>query len=196
MTPRRRAPRAEDAGPPPALAVLELESLARGAVVVDALVKRAQVEVQLAEGVSTGKYVIVFVGPVAEVEEAFKAGEELGGALVMDRLLLTQLSSDVRDALAGTLAKPAAGDALGLIETQTVAAAIASADAAVKAAKVKLTAWRLARGIGGKGFFTLAGVQHDVEAAIEAAGAAIAPPLLIAAELIQRPHSDAKGEGL
>jgi microcompartment protein CcmL/EutN len=180
----------------PALAVLELESLARGAVVVDALVKRAQVEIQVAEGVSTGKYVIVFVGPVAEVEEAFKAGEEIGGALVMDRLLLPQIAGEVQRALGGKTAEADRGDALGLIETQTVAAAIASADAAVKAAKVKLTSLRLARGIGGKGFYTLAGVQHDVEAAIQAAGAAIAPHLLIASELIQRPHADARGEGL
>lgn len=176
--------------------MLELESLARGAVVVDALVKRARVVVELAEGVSTGKYVIVFVGEVAEVEEAFKAGEELGGALVMDRLLLPQVAAQVRGALAGAGAQAAPSDALGLVETQTVAAAIASADAAVKAAKVKLTSLRLARGIGGKGFFTLAGVQHDVEAALEAGGAAIAPHLLIAAELIQRPHAEARGEGL
>lgn len=176
--------------------MLELESLARGAVVVDALVKRAQVEVFLAEAVSTGKYVIVFVGAVAEVEEAFKAGEELGGALVMDRLLLPQVARGVRSALEGQPAQAAAGDSLGLFETQTVAAAIAAADAAVKAARVKLTSLRLARGIGGKGFFTLAGVQHDVEAALEAGGAAISPHLLIAAELIQRPHADARGEGL
>ena len=180
----------------PALAVLELESLARGAVVVDALVKRARVEIQFAEGVSTGKYIIVFVGPVAEVEEAFKAGEELGGPLVMDRLYLPQVAHEVRRALSGKAADAEHGDALGLIETQTVASAIASADAAVKAARVKLTALRLARGIGGKGFYTLAGVQHDVEAALQAAGAAIAPHLLIAAELIQRPHVDARGEGL
>lgn len=182
--------------PGPALAVLELESLARGAAVVDALVKRARVVVHIAEGVSTGKYVIVFTGEVAEVEESFKAGEELGAALVMDRLLLPHAALRVRRALVGQIDLVTPGDALGLFETQTVAAAIAAADAAVKVARVKLTAMRLARGIGGKGFFTLAGVQHDVEAALEGAGAAIAPHLLIAAELIQRPHADAKGEGL
>lgn len=189
-------PGSANALPGPALAVLELESLARGAVVVDALVKKARVRVHLAEGVSTGKYVILFTGEVAEVEESFKAGEETGAALVLDRLLLPMAALRLRQALGGKLDLVTPGDALGLVETQTVAAAVAAADAAVKRARVKLTALRLARGIGGKGFFTLAGHQHDVEAALEGAGAAIQPELLVAAEIIQRPHADARGEGL
>ena len=51
----------------PALGLLELESLARGVVVADALVKQAAVHIALAEPVTPGKYLLVFTGAEAEV---------------------------------------------------------------------------------------------------------------------------------
>jgi hypothetical protein len=65
--------------------------------------------------------------------------------------------------------------------------------AALKKANVRLTALQLAKGIGGKGWFSLAGVQHDVEAALDGAAASVEPHLLVATELIQRPHADLRG---
>ncbi len=180
----------------PALALLELESLARGVVVADALVKKAEVVIAIAEAVTPGKYLLVFTGPVAEVEESFRAGEEAGQALVLDRLLLPQVAAQVVAALGGRLDDVAAEDAVGLVETHTVAAAILAADTAVKRAKVKLTQLQLAKGIGGKGWFTLAGEQHDVEAALEGAAAAVQPALLVATEIIQRPHAALRGRVL
>lgn len=181
----------------PALGLLELESLARGVVVADALVKRAQVSIAIAEAVTPGKYLLVFFGAVAEVEESFKAGEEVGKALVLDRLFLPQVALQVVDALGGRpLAKVGPLDAVGLVETHTVASALLAADTAVKRAQVKLTHLQLAKGIGGKGWFTLAGAQADVEAALEGAGAAIAASLLVATEIIQRPHAELRGRVL
>jgi microcompartment protein CcmL/EutN len=62
---------------------------------------------------------------------------------------------------------------LGVIETYSIVSAITSADAAVKAATVKLIEIRIARGLGGKGFVFLTGdvgaVQSAVKAAIESA---------------------------
>ena len=174
----------------PALGLLELESIARGVVVVDALVKKARVRVFLAEAVTPGKYLIVFSGEVAEVEESMRAGELAGGALVIDRLLLPQLAMGVRLALSGKAEARRAGDAVGIVETHTVASAVLAADTAVKRAQVRLTQLHLAKGIGGKGWFTLAGDQHDVEAALDGAWAAIQPQLLVATEIIQRPHAE------
>jgi len=181
----------------PALGLLELESLARGVVVADALVKQAAVRIAIAEPVSPGKYLLVFTGGEAEVAESFKAGVEAGGALVLDSLHLPHISEAVVEALLSSkLAKADADASVGIVELSTVAATLRAADVALKAAHVKLTHFQLAKGIGGKGWFMLSGEQHDVEAALEAAGAAVQAPLLLATELIQRPHADLRGRVL
>lgn len=181
----------------PALGLLELESLARGVVVADALVKQAAVHIALAEPVTPGKYLLVFTGPEAEVAESFRAGVEAGGALVLDSLHLPHIAEAVVDALLhAKVAKAGANQAIGIVELSTVAATLRAADVALKAAQVTLTHFQLAKGIGGKGWFMLAGEQHDVEAALDAAGAAVQAPLLLATELIQRPHADLRGRVL
>ncbi len=162
-------------------------------VVADALVKKAAVRIALAEAVTPGKYLLIFSGPVAEVEESFKAGERVGGALVIDRLLLTQLASGVARALSGKPDVMQPGDSIGIVETHTVASAIKAADTAAKRANIRLTRLHLAKGIGGKGYFTLSGSQADVEAALEGAGASIEPSLLVTTEIIERPHGDLLG---
>ena len=181
----------------PALGLFELESLARGVVVADALVKQATVQIVIAEAVSPGKYLLVFVGAEGEVLESFKAGLEAGGSLVLDSLHLTHIAETLVAALlTGQLAKVGPHDAVGIVELHTVAATLKAADVALKQANVQLTQLHLAKGIGGKGWFTLAGVQHDVEAALEGAAAAVQPSLLVATELIQRPHADLRGRVL
>ncbi len=162
-------------------------------VVADALVKKATVRISFAEAVTPGKYLLIFSGPVAEVEESFKAAEEVGGALVIDRLLLPQLDPGVARALDGKADLMRPGESVGIVETHTVAAAIKAADTAAKRANVRITRLHLAKGIGGKGYFTLAGPQADVEAALEGAGASIEPNLLVTTEIIERPHRDLFG---
>ncbi len=162
-------------------------------VVADALVKQAAVRIALAEAVTPGKYLLIFSGPVAEVEESFKAAEASGGALIIDRLLLSQVDAGLVRALNGKCDGMRDGDAIGIVETHTVAAAIMAADTAVKRANVRITRLQLAKGIGGKGYFTISGAQADVEAALEGAGAAIESHLLVTTEIIERPHGDLMG---
>jgi len=162
-------------------------------VVADAVVKQARVRIAVAEAVSPGKYLLVFSGAVADVEESFKAGLEAAGTRLLDALLLPHIAEAVISALGGSLGTARPPDSIGLVELQTVSATLRSADAALKRASVVLTALHLAKGIGGKGWFNLAGVQHDVEAALEGAGAAVESHLLVATELIARPHVDLKG---
>lgn len=183
--------------PGPALGLFELESLARGIVVADALVKQAAVQIVMAEPVSPGKYLLIFVGPVGEVAESFKVGLEVGGAMVLDSLHLPHIDEAVVAALLRSeVSKVGPDDAVGIVELHTVAATLKAADVALKRAQVRLTHFQLARGIGGKGWFTLAGVQHDVEAALEGAAAAVQSSLLVATELIQRPHAELRGRVL
>src|SRR5687768_7608223 len=156
------------------------------------MVKRAAVRVLRADPLTPGKYLIVIGGSEAEVEEALGAGRAAAGETELDVLLLPHVHEAILSALGGTLADEAAArdGALGVLELSTVAATIGAADAALKAAHTVLLALHLARGIGGKGYFALAGSQDAVEAALEAGDAAVEPGARAGREIIPRPHGD------
>ncbi len=174
----------------PALALVELSSIARGHRVADAMLKRAPVELWRAEWFSNGKYLVLVEGGVAAVEEAFAAGVAEGGDRIVDRLFLPQAHAALWPLLGGEMRGPAAIDSLGVVETATVAAAVLAGDAALKAAAVRLIELQLGRGIGGKAFFTLTGALGEVEAAVEAALAILDASALVATEIIAAPHAD------
>jgi microcompartment protein CcmL/EutN len=150
----------------PALALLDFSSIAVGIEAADAMVKRAQIDVIKTGTVQPGRYLVLIGGVVAEVEESLAAGREVGGSTVLDFVLLPQVHPEVVDAIGGGRV-PEAIDALGVIETATVAAAIHSADAGIKGAKVRLLEVRMADGLGGKGIVLFSGLIADVEAAVE-----------------------------
>ncbi len=77
-----------------------------------------------------------------------------------------------------------------------MAAALRSADAACKAAEVRLQLLHLARGIGGKAWFIVRGSLESVEASVAAATQAAGDGLLAGAEVIARPHLDLRGIAL
>ena len=172
----------------PALGLIEVSSIARGLVLADAMVKRSPVELVFARPISPGKQVVLVSGEVAEVDEAMQAGGAVAGATLVDQLELAQAASPLLLALGGTLAEPR--DALGIIETASVASSLLAADSACKAAEVGLCELRLGDGIGGKGYFVLTGDQANVEAALHAAATVVRPDLLQGRELIARPHAD------
>jgi len=173
----------------PALGIVETVSIARGIVCADAMAKKAPVRILQNHPVSPGKFVVVIAGGVAEVEEAMRAGEDAALHLIVDRLFLPQAHEQLAPLLAGEL-RPAAIHAVGIIETATVVATVLAGDAAAKAARIDLLEMRLGQGIGGKGFLTLTGELPDVEAAMAAGIAAIAPALLVLSEIIPAPHDD------
>jgi microcompartment protein CcmL/EutN len=173
----------------PALALIELASIARGYPVADAMVKRARVALADCRPVSPGKFLVLVTGQVADVDEAFRAGLEIGGDRIVDRLFLPQAHPLLGPAVRGTI--PAAGiESLAAVETTTVAASILAADAAVKAAAVRIVEMQLGRGIGGKAFFTLSGPLAEIEAAVEAATGVIDRALIVATEIVPAPHDD------
>src|SRR5260370_447305 len=173
----------------PALALLEIESIARGMVVADALVKRAPVELALAEPVSPGKYLLLFSGGVAETEEAFKAGIEAAGSTLLDKLFLSRPAPRLLEALKDKFDETW-GDSFAIVETHSAASTLRAADSALKRAEVWVRRLHLARGIGGKGYFVLTRALDMIEAAVEASAAAIEPQLLGAAEVTPRPPPD------
>ena len=83
----------------------------------------------------------------------------------MDSVFLPNVHDQVVAALRGAR-RVGTGEALGVVETATVAATIEAADAGVKGAAVELLELRLGDGLGGKGYLLFDGSVADVEAAV------------------------------
>lgn len=161
----------------PALALLEFDSIALGIQAGDAMVKRAPVSQIRTGTVHPGRYLVLVAGDVASVEEAVQAGKEVAQKGLRDWVFLPQVHPDVVSVLSNGRHQ-ASGDALGVMETETVAAAIQAADAGVKGAEVGLWQLRLADGLGGKGLVLFTGLVADVEAAVEMGRGRVATQLL------------------
>jgi microcompartment protein CcmL/EutN len=174
----------------PALALLEFSSIATGIESADAMVKRAPIKVIKSGTVQPGKFLVLIGGEVADVEESLKAGKSTGAGSIVDLVYLPHVHTQVVQALSGGRT-PDLEDALGVIETRTVAAAIHAADAGIKGAAVKLLEVRLADGLGGKGIVLFSGIVHDVEAAIEiGTGVLETPDLLVQQVVIPQLHKE------
>jgi microcompartment protein CcmL/EutN len=172
----------------PALALLEFSSIAAGILAADAMVKRAPIDVIKAGTVQPGKYLVLIGGQVADVEESLAAGREVGADAAVDFVYLPQVHPEVVEAIGGGRV-PQVRDALGVIETATVAAAIHAADAGIKGAEVRLVEVRLADGLGGKGIVLFSGFVADVEAAVEiGVGVLERPELLVRQVVIPQLH--------
>jgi len=186
----------------PALALVEIQSLARGVVAADAAAKKAPIELLACEAVSPGKYLLLFAGEVAEVEESIAAAKSAAGDSLLDALFLPQVHPQLLPAIRmGTtgltrVAEARAQESVGVLELLTVAAALRSADAACKAADVELQLLHLARGIGGKAWFILRGALTDVEAAMLAAQEIAGSGLIAGAEIIAAPAAELRGKAL
>lgn len=179
------------ATPPPALALLELASLARGLRCLDALVKKAPVTVLEANLVEPGRFLILVTGGVAEVEEAHTEALRIADADRIDDLLLHDAHPRLLDALRGRLDLRSADemDCLGVIEGAHVAPTLRAADRSLKDAGVSLAGLRVAGALGGRAYYVVFGPQHDVEAALDAARDPLGAHLH-RAELIPRPHEE------
>ncbi len=169
----------------PALALLELDSIAAGIDAGDAMAKRAAVDTLLAGTVHPGKYLVLVAGGVADVEESMAAGEDRGAGHIVDRVILRDVHPGVVAALAGARI----GDdveALGVVETVSVAATVEAADAGLKGARVDLLEMRLADGLGGKGYLLFGGALSEVEAAVEIGAARVPRDAAVAVRVISR----------
>lgn len=171
-----------------ALALVELDSIARGYRALDAMVKRAPVEVLEANLVEPGKYLVLFSGGVAEVEESFEAAQEAGEGHLVDTMLLPMVHGAIVPGLRGYVncKEP---DTIGVIEASSVAGLLHACDRALKDAEVVLAGLRLTPALGGKAYFVVHGEQADVEAAAEVATDVLAERL-VQIEVIPRPHED------
>ncbi len=149
------------------LGLIELTSIAAGFQACDAMLKAAAVDLVLSRSICSGKYMVMVRGDVAAVEAAVAAGSSASRFSMIDRFVIPNLHEAVFPAISGS-SKVEVLDALGIVESFSVAALIEGADAAVKAANVELIEIRLAMALGGKAFVTLTGKVAAVASAVDA----------------------------
>lgn len=180
----------------PALGVIEFKSIAKGIFATDAMAKKAPIRIVSTNPICPGKYLIIIAGEVADVCEAMTAGIEAGGDMIVNELFLPFLHEDIIPAISGSV-DIEKFDAIGIIETFSVASCVAAADIAAKNAPIKLVEIRLANGLGGKAFFVMTGELSDIESSLEVAKEHIKEEgLLAGCEIIASPHIDVLKKGL
>ncbi|MFA5140053.1 MAG: BMC domain-containing protein [Elusimicrobiota bacterium] len=169
---------------------VETSSMAKGYEAADAMLKAAAVRILVSRTLCPGKYIVLVAGEVADVSAGVDAGAARAAESLVDRFVIPDIHPEVFPALEGT-SQVSELQALGLIETFSVSSVIEAADAAVKAAFVRLIEVRLAMAMGGKGLVTLTGSVAAVEAAV-AAGAACAGEkgLLVQKVVIPQPRQE------
>ncbi len=169
---------------------LELNSIAKGVEVADAVLKTADVHMLFAKAGCPGKYYMLFTGEVAAVQSSVDAGRALGGGAIVDLCVIPNIDPQVVRAINMTN-YPEHMSAVGVMEFYSVTASVYGADAAVKAADVELVDVRLGTGIGGKSFVVLTG---EVAAVREAIACGIGTPnaegMVVSSVVIPSPHPE------
>ncbi len=173
-----------------AIGGVELSSVAKGLEAADAMLKTSRIKLLLSRTICPGKYIILAAGEVGDVSAAVEAGAAKAAHALVDSFVIPNIHPEVFPAIEGTTVVEGL-EALGIIEVFSVSALIEAADAAVKAAPVKLIEIRLAMAIGGKAFVTLTGSVAAAETAV-AAGAAVAAKkgLLVEKIVIPQPRPE------
>lgn len=153
-----------------AMGLVETNSIPSGIEAGDAMLKAAAVELVSAQAVCAGKFIVLVRGDVAAVQAAVAAGSEMSGITLVKDMVIPNVHKQVIGAI-GCCNEITNPQALGIIETFSIATAVLCADTAVKAADVDLIEIRLGRGLGGKSFILLTGdvaaVNYAVQAAVE-----------------------------
>ncbi len=153
------------------IGLIELTSIAAGFQAGDAMLKASDVTMLLSRSICSGKYMVMVGGDVAAVRASVDAGKIASRGMIIDTFVIPNVHRDVFPAIAGTN-RVEMLEALGIIESFSVASLVEAADAAVKTARVRLIEVRLAMALGGKAFVTMTGDVAAVRSAVDS-GAAV-----------------------
>ncbi len=173
-----------------AIGVVETNSIPLGVLAGDQMVKTAMVNLVSAQTACAGKYIVVVSGDVAAVRAAVSAGVSGAASQLVDSLVIPNIDERVLHAMMGAtlIEQP---QALGVVETFSLASTISAADTAVKTSAVELIEVRLGRGMGGKSFVMFTGEVAAVEAAMKAIEHSEGSQGLIGSSVvIPSPHMD------
>ena len=167
-----------------AIGMVEFNSIARGIYAADQMVKISEVEIVTASSTCPGKYIAIVHGDVAAVEDSVRIGERVAEEFFVDSIVIPNVDPGVFPAITGAT-MPSEIQAVGIMESFSLATMIICADQILKAAEIEL---RLGNGLGGKAYFTYTGDVASVKSGTDA-GEAIAKEkgLLVNSEVIPSP---------
>ena len=150
-----------------AIGLIELSSIAAGMQAVDTMLKTSSIELILSRTICAGKFMALVGGDVASIQSAVTAVNEQLEESIIDTFIIPNVHPDLFPVLNGTSTPPEL-EALGVLESFSVASLIEGADEACKAADIQMIEIRLAMALGGKAFCTLTGDVAAVTSAVEA----------------------------
>lgn len=186
----------EDPKEPRAIGLVELSSVAAGYLVADQMLKTANLRLLLNRTICSGKYMVLVAGDVANVRAGVEAAAEAAATYLIDSCIIASVDPALFPALGGSVILRD-HEALGLIESFSVAALIEAADTAVKTADVQLLEIRLAMALGGKAFCRVCGAVSAVQAAVDAGAAVVERKgLLVNKVVIPAPSRELYGDTL
>lgn len=172
------------------IGLVEIQNVSKGVVVLDDMLKSAHVTLLQAQPICPGKYIIIIGGLLSDINASVEKAKTIAQGFVIDSFILGNVDEQVFPAITGST-DIKEHQALGIIETFTVASAIEAGDTAAKTSQVQLIEIRTARGMGGKSFVAMTGNIADVTAAVEAgARRAKEEGMLVNTETIANPHPD------
>ena len=165
-----------------AIGILELTSIAKGMELGDAMLKSANVNLLVSKTICPGKFLLMLGGDIGAVQQAIETGTSQAGEV------LANSHPSVLPAISGLYIVDKR-QAVGIVETWSVAACISAADRAVKGSNVTLVRVHMAFGIGGKCYMVVAGDVSDVNNAVTVASESAGEKgLLVYRSVIPRPH--------
>jgi microcompartment protein CcmL/EutN len=173
----------------PALAAIDLTDIPTGLLATDALLKRSPIAFIRAGTITGGRWLALFGGTTAAVEEALAAALERGQEALADHVLLPDVHPDLYAAVHGV--RQAAGEgSLLVMETSTVPALLRAVETVLKGTSVRLAELRLAdAGLAGKGVAVVRGELADVEAADALARSSLQRhPAAFSSRVVSAPH--------
>lgn len=157
----------------PALAAIEFDSVPSGIFAADAVLKKSPISLLRAGTIGSGRYLLVFAGSTASVEEAAQEAMYHGGNDVADSTFLPDIAPALYDGLLGERRTMGEGPIL-ILETPTVSACLEATERALKGVPVELLELRAGDPrMAGKGLAILQGDLYDIEEAESLATAAL-----------------------
>lgn len=169
-----------------AIGMVEFNSIAKGIYAADQMVKISEVEIVTATSTCPGKFIAIVTGDVAAVEDSVRIGERMAEEFFIDSIVIPNVDPGVFPAITGATMPHI--QAIGIMESFSLATMIICADQILKAAELEAIELRLGNGLGGKAYFTYTGdvaaVQSGTDAGLEIAKE---KGLLVNAEVIPSP---------
>lgn len=165
--------------------VIEFQSIGKGMLAQDQMMKTASISILFGRTICAGKYLLAVSGGVDEVQTAIDTGVKIGGDAVIDYLVCPRVHPAVFEALGQAVILPSTQvPALGIVESFGACSILAASDFAAKAGNVTLIRLHLAMALGGKGLLMLVGPLSDVKTSTKAAADEVRRRGLLVSEVV------------